>query len=142
METYILKLPAGEETMSRIPIFESLSKLKSEITAVEEAECLQYGFSTLIKLCVKSSFHISTHILQKLKGYVQWKNPTNRNSFLNFNNAPAHSALSVQKYLARNHMTVVHQPLYSLDLTPCDSFLFPKYPSRKDLIMSSRSKKN
>jgi len=44
---------------------------------------------------------------------------------LHHNNAPAHMALSVQQFLARNNMTVIPHPPHSLDLAPCDFFLFP-----------------
>jgi hypothetical protein len=45
--------------------------------------------------------------------------------FLHHNNSAAHSVLSVQEFLARNCITaVLHHP-YSLDLAPCDFFLFP-----------------
>ena len=44
--------------------------------------------------------------------------------FLHHNNAPAHTALSVQQFLARNDMKVIPHPPYSSDLVPCDSFPF------------------
>jgi len=45
--------------------------------------------------------------------------------FLHHDNAPAHTALSVTRYLASLGWTVVpHQP-HSPDLAPCDFFLFP-----------------
>jgi len=37
-----------------------------------------------------------------------------------------HSALIVCEFLARNYITVLKHPPYSLDLAPCDFFLFPK----------------
>ena len=43
--------------------------------------------------------------------------------FLHHDNAPAHMALSVQQFLAKN-MTVIPHPPYSPDLAPCDFFLF------------------
>jgi len=46
------------------------------------------------------------------------------NWFLHHDNAPAHTALSVQQFLAKNNMTVIHHPPYSPDLAPCDFFLF------------------
>ena len=44
--------------------------------------------------------------------------------FLHPDNAPAHMALSVQQFLAKNNMTVIPHPPYSLDVVPCDFFLF------------------
>ena len=46
--------------------------------------------------------------------------------FLQHDNAPAHMALSVQQFLAKNNMTVIPHPPYSPDLAPCDFFLFPR----------------
>jgi len=45
--------------------------------------------------------------------------------FLHHDNAPAHTALSVQQFLAKNNMTVIPHPPSSPDLAPCDFFLFP-----------------
>ena len=45
---------------------------------------------------------------------------------LHHDNAPAHSALIVHEFLARNSITVLEHPPYSPDLAPCDFFLFPK----------------
>jgi hypothetical protein len=44
--------------------------------------------------------------------------------FLQHNNVPAHSALSVQGYLVSNCLSVALHPLCSLDLAPCDFILF------------------
>ena len=49
-----------------------------------------------------------------------------RRWILHHDNAPAHSALIVREFLARNSITVFEHPPYSLDLAPCDYFLFPK----------------
>jgi len=45
--------------------------------------------------------------------------------FLHRDNAPAHTALSVTRYLASPGWTIVPHPPYSPDLAPCDFFLFP-----------------
>ena len=45
--------------------------------------------------------------------------------FLHHDNAPVHTALSVKQFLVKN-MTVITRPPYSLDLAPCDFFLFPR----------------
>jgi len=41
-------------------------------------------------------------------------------------NAPAHSTVLVQAFLAKRHITQVFQPAYSPDLAPRDFGLFPK----------------
>jgi histone-lysine N-methyltransferase SETMAR len=40
--------------------------------------------------------------------------------------APAHDALRVNKFLAKNSITKMDHPPYSPDLAPCDFWLFPK----------------
>ena len=45
---------------------------------------------------------------------------------LHHNNVPAHTALSIWKFLADKNITVLEQPSYLPDLAPRDFFLFPK----------------
>ena len=45
---------------------------------------------------------------------------------LHYDNAPAHKALGIRKFLAKNIIAVLEQPPYSPDLASCDFFLFPK----------------
>ena len=45
---------------------------------------------------------------------------------LHYNNAPAHTALSVREFLAKKNIPVLPHPSYSPDLAPCDFYLFPK----------------
>ena len=49
--------------------------------------------------------------------------------------APAHNALGIREFLAKNNIAVVEQAPYSLDLAPCDFFLFPKV---KEVIKRTR----
>jgi len=51
-------------------------------------------------------------------------------------NAPAHNALGIREFLAKNNIAVLEPPTYnSPDLAPCDFFLFPKL---KEVIKGSR----
>src|SRR6187551_2322297 len=45
---------------------------------------------------------------------------------LHHDNAPCHTAISIRELLNSKRITVVPQPPYSPDLSPCDFFLFPK----------------
>jgi len=45
---------------------------------------------------------------------------------LHHDNAPAHDALRVRGFLAKNSITKMDHPPYSPDLAPCDFWLFPK----------------
>ena len=51
-------------------------------------------------------------------------------------NAPAHNALGIWKFLAKNNLVVLEQPPYSQDLAPYDFFLFPKL--KKEVIKGTR----
>ena len=58
-----------------------------------------------------------------------------RSWLLHHDNAPAHNALGIWKFLAKNNIVVLEQPPYSPDLAPCDFFLFPKL---KEAIKETR----
>jgi len=45
---------------------------------------------------------------------------------LHHDNAPCHTAISVNEFLTKKGIPVVPQPPYSPDLSPLDFFLFPK----------------
>jgi transposase len=45
---------------------------------------------------------------------------------LHHDNAPAHTFILAQQFLAKYKMAVIPYPPYSPDLAPCDFFLFPK----------------
>jgi len=45
---------------------------------------------------------------------------------LHHDNAPCHTTVSVNEFLAEKSIPVVLQPSYSPDLSPCDFFLFPR----------------
>jgi len=69
-------------------------------------------------------------VLKRLCDKVRKKRPQMWSSgdwFLHHENAPAHTALSVQQFLVKkNNMTVIPHPTYSSKLAPCDFFLFPR----------------
>jgi len=65
-------------------------------------------------------------VLKRLCDSVRKKRPEMWSSsdwFLH-HNAPAHTALSVQQFLAKNNMTIIPHPPYPPNLAPCDFFLF------------------
>ena len=67
-------------------------------------------------------------VLKKLREGVRRKRPELwRNEWLlHQDNAPAHNALSVQKFLVSKNITVLEHPPYSPDLSPCDFCPFSK----------------
>ena len=48
---------------------------------------------------------------------------------LNHDNVPPHASCLMQSFLVKCQITQVTQPPYSLDLVPCDFWLFPKLKS-------------
>jgi len=68
-------------------------------------------------------------VLERLHEKVRQKRPKlfpNNSWILHHDNAPAHTALSVRKFLVTKQITVLEYPAYSLDLAPSDFFLFSK----------------
>jgi hypothetical protein len=55
------------------------------------------------------------------KRHQKWKNDW----ALHHDNAPSHTAMAFQLFLAKNNILIVPHPHYSPDLTPRDFWLFP-----------------
>jgi hypothetical protein len=69
-------------------------------------------------------------VLERLRKRVLRVRPSIAESWmLQHDNAPCHTALSVTQFLTQKGISVVPQPPYSPDLSPCDFFLFPKLKS-------------
>ena len=70
-------------------------------------------------------------VLTKLLERVRRKRPELwRNGWiLHQDNAPAHNALPVKRFLATKNIAVLEHPPYSPDVAPCDFYLFPKIKS-------------
>ncbi|KAL4092164.1 hypothetical protein QTP88_026717 [Uroleucon formosanum] len=70
-------------------------------------------------------------VLIKLRERVRKKRPDlwKNGWVLHQDNAPAHSAFSIQRFLIEKKISVLQHPPYSPDLAPCDFFLFPKIKS-------------
>lgn len=76
---------------------------------------------------VNQVFYLS--VLRRLRESVRLKRPDLWRSgdwFFHHDNAPAHTAISVREFLAKNRMTPLPHPPYSPDLAPCDFFLFSR----------------
>ena len=66
-------------------------------------------------------------ILERLRKRVVRVRPSiDDNWMLHHDNAPCHTAISVIEFLVKKCIPVVAQPPYSLDLSSCEFFLFPK----------------
>jgi len=66
-------------------------------------------------------------LLERLRKTVHRIRPETWDTWmLHHDIAPCHTAISVNEILAKKGISVVPQPPYSSDLSPCDYFLFPK----------------
>ena len=82
--------------------------------------------------------HVYKNILRHLMRSVREKRRElweTRSWLLHHVNTPAHNAMGIRKFLAKNNIAVLEQPPYSLDLAPCDFFSFFKL---KEVIKGTR----
>jgi len=71
--------------------------------------------------------HIYKEVLERLRKRVIRVRPNIKNTWvLHHDNAPCHTAISINQFLATKNIPVAHQPAYSPDSSPCDFFLFPQ----------------
>jgi len=76
------------------------------------------------KLSIKLFYR---EVLERLRKRVAHVRPgTERTWMLHHDNAPCHTAVSINEFLAEKNIPVVPQSPYSPDLSPCDFFLFPR----------------
>ncbi|GFX89523.1 mariner Mos1 transposase [Trichonephila clavipes] len=76
--------------------------------------------------------HYYLEVLGNLRERIRKKRPEmwkEKSWIFHQDNAPAHSALSVKRFLAKHSIPVLEHPPYSPDLAPCDFYLFPKVKS-------------
>ncbi|PNF22841.1 hypothetical protein B7P43_G02159 [Cryptotermes secundus] len=66
--------------------------------------------------------HFYVQVLQRLRDAVWWKQRDKWQGqwFLHHGNAPSHTSLVVQQFLAEKNIPVITQPPYSPDLAPID----------------------
>jgi hypothetical protein len=65
---------------------------------------------------------VDTYNLRRFRPKL-WREET---WLLPHDNAPSHTSVLTQQFLAKNEVAVIPHPLYSPDLASCDFFLFPK----------------
>jgi hypothetical protein len=76
----------------------------------------------------RSDKHRYKEILHRLCNSIRRKRPEfwhTKNWLLLHDNSPAHCSVLVQEELAKQQVTVLPHPPYSLDLAPCDFYFFP-----------------
>jgi hypothetical protein len=74
-------------------------------------------------------FGVMEWLLKQIR-HVHPKFHNSKEWFLLHDNAPAHTACVVARFLARKQVTVLHHPSYLPNLAPVDFFLFPKLKSQ------------
>ncbi|UYV84494.1 hypothetical protein LAZ67_X002369 [Cordylochernes scorpioides] len=74
---------------------------------------------------VNSAFYLE--VLRRLKRRIARVRTDIKDTVkLYHDNATSHTAFIITNFLARSNTPVIPHPPYSLDLAPCDSFLFPR----------------
>jgi len=84
------------------------------------------NFCHKTKLLISTSTKTSCNVLMRSvreKRKELWETTS---WLLHHDNAPAHNALGIREFLAKNNIAVLEQLPYSPDLAPYDFFLFPK----------------
>ncbi|PRD27699.1 UNVERIFIED_CONTAM: Histone-lysine N-methyltransferase SETMAR [Trichonephila clavipes] len=83
-----------------------------------------------------------TNVLRTMEQHVKRKHPLLRNGFLlHHDNAQQHIARCLLYISQQNNVKILPHPPYSLDLTPCDFWLFPrlKKPLRGKRFASNKA---
>jgi transposase len=89
---------------------------------------------------VTAAFYLD--VLTRLRKSVRRKRPQKwKNDWaLHHDNAPSHTAMAVQQFLAKNNILIVPRPSYSPDLAPSDFWLFPMLKRAFEDVISHRWK--
>src|SRR5215469_6301242 len=77
----------------------------------------------------KFEFRVLLRLLRRLRENVRRRRPElwrEETWLLHHDNAPSHTSVLTQQFLAKYKIAVIPHPPYSPDLAPCDFFLFQK----------------
>jgi hypothetical protein len=125
--------PGDKDAVSRVAHSASPQPKKSRLIKSKEKEMLITFFD--INGVVHHEFsppgqtvngHFYVQVSQRLRNAVQRKRHDMWQGewCLHHDNAPSHTSLVVQQFLAKKSILVITQPLYPLDLGPSDFWLF------------------
>jgi histone-lysine N-methyltransferase SETMAR len=106
---------------------EKARQIKSMLIALFDKEGIVHTEFVPQGQTVNQNLYIE--VMRRLREEVRRKHPAmwaSSDWLIHHDNASAHTALSVQRFLATNNMAVVPHPPYSPYLAPCDFFLLPK----------------
>ena len=108
----------------------SKSKIKTmQITFFDQKSLMHHKF---VPQDQTANQHFYQQVLNCLNDWVHCCRPAlwkDKSWMLHHDNAPAHTALSMWQLLTNKRVAVLGHPPYSLDLAPCDFWLFPKLKS-------------
>ena len=104
----------------------SRSKVKTMIIVFFDSHGIVHKEFVPPGLIVNHAFY--KDVLERLRKRVQQvRTDISDDWLLHHDNAPAHTALSIQEFLAKKkNIPVLPHPSYSPDVAPCDFYLFPK----------------
>ena len=103
----------------------SKSKIKSMLICFFDSQGIIHKEFVPLGQTVTQTFY--WEVLERLTKRVARVRPgIARTWMLHHDNAPCHTAVSINEYLAEKSIPVVPQPPYLPDLSPCDFFLFPR----------------
>lgn len=103
----------------------SKSKIKSMLICFFDSQGIVHKEFVPPGQTVNQTFY--REVLERLRKRVARVRPgIARTWMLHHDNAPCHTAVSINEFLADKSIPVVPQPPYSPDLSPCDFFLFPR----------------
>jgi hypothetical protein len=134
----MLKTAFGDNAMERTQTFELFCRFKrrwniNNIMLVTFSDCEGTVHQEFVPRGQTVNQHYCLDVLKRSREQVHRKRPErwrNQDWLLHHDSAPAHTALSVQRFLAAKNMAVVPHPPYSPYLAPCDFFLFPRMKSK------------
>jgi hypothetical protein len=140
----MLKTAFGDNAKGRTQTFDWFSRFKRVETSVEDSERsgrpstgrTGENVENVCKVVNEDRRNTITEISGRLGlsyGTCQPKTSgkmAEPGRILHHDNAPAHTALSVQRFLASKNMAVVPHPPYSPNLAPCDFLLFTRMKSK------------
>lgn len=103
----------------------SKSKIKSMLICFFDSQGIVHKEFVPPGQSVNQTFY--REVLERLRKRVARVRPgIARTWMLHHDNAPCHTAVSINEFLTEKSIPVVPQPPYSPDLSPCDFFLFPR----------------
>jgi hypothetical protein len=126
----MLKTAFGDNAMGRTQTFEWFPRFKrgSNIKSMLIfSDCEGIVHQEFVPPGQTVNQHYYLEVLKRLREQVRRKLPErwrNQDWLRHHDNAPAHTALSVQRFLATKSMAMVSHPPYSPDLAPCSFFFF------------------